>query len=47
MEDNLDKTANGNKKIPLEELEQDELLKRCKSYLALAQKAKQGRDGEI
>lgn len=46
MEDGMEKPTNGNKKVLLEELDQDELLKRCKSYLALAQKAKVARDGK-
>lgn len=45
MEDNTEKTSNGNKKPQLEELDRDELVKRCKSYLALAQRAKLARDG--
>ncbi|EFX90403.1 hypothetical protein DAPPUDRAFT_219999 [Daphnia pulex] len=44
MEESFEKTNNVNKKLPLEELDRDELLKRCKSYLALAQRAKQARD---
>ncbi len=46
MEESFEKSNNVNKKLPLEELDRDELLKRCKSYLALAQKAKQARDGK-
>jgi hypothetical protein len=46
MEESFEKTNNVNKKLPLEELDRDELLKRCKSYLALAQRAKQARDGK-
>ena len=45
MEESFEKPNNVNKK-PLEELDRDELLKRCKSYLALAQRAKQARDGK-
>lgn len=50
MEDGLDKPiTNGgshrNNKIPLEELDKEELIKRCKSYIALAQKAKSAKDG--
>ncbi|KZS15205.1 putative GRIP and coiled-coil domain-containing protein 2 [Daphnia magna] len=44
MEDSIGKPNNGNKKVALEELDRDELLKRCKSYLALAQRAKQAKD---
>ena len=36
-----------NRKIPLEELDKDELIKRCKHYLTLAQKAKTSKDGEF
>lgn len=45
MEDIIGKPDIGNKKL-LEDLDRDELLKRCKSYLALAQRAKQARDGK-
>uniref|UniRef100_A0A0P5CW96 GRIP and coiled-coil domain-containing protein n=1 Tax=Daphnia magna TaxID=35525 RepID=A0A0P5CW96_9CRUS len=44
MEDSIGKPNNGNKKVALEELDRDELLKRCKSYLTLAQRAKQAKD---
>lgn len=46
MEDSMEKPSNGSKKISLEELDQNELVKRCKSYLALAQRAKGARDGK-
>ncbi len=46
MEDSMEKPNNGNKKLPLEELDRDELVKRCKNYLALAQRAKVAKDGE-
>lgn len=45
MEDSIGKPNNGNKKVALEELDRDELLKRCKSYFALAQREKQAKDG--
>ncbi|KAI9555719.1 hypothetical protein GHT06_018234 [Daphnia sinensis] len=44
MEDSIGKPNNGNKKVALEDLDREELLKRCKSYLALAQRAKQAKD---
>jgi hypothetical protein len=47
MEESFEKPNGVNKKLPLEELDRDELLKRCKNYLALAQKAKQARDGKL
>ena len=47
MEESFEKPNGVNKKLPLEELDRDELLKRCKNYLALAQKAKQSRDGKL
>lgn len=42
----MEKPSNGNKKLPIEELDREELVKRCKSYLALAQRAKAAKDGE-
>ena len=47
MDSFSEKSTNGNvsKKIPLEELDKEELVKRCKNYLAIAQKAKAAKDG--
>lgn len=49
MENNVEKpNSNGSNrslKIPLEELEKDELVKRCKNFIAIAQKAKLAKDG--
>lgn len=41
-------STNGNlsKKIPLEALDKEELVRRCKNYLAIAQKAKAAKDGK-
>jgi len=48
MDSSSEKSTNGNvsKKTPLEELDKEELVKRCKNYLVIAQKAKAAKDGK-
>lgn len=43
----MDQSSEKSKKIPLEELDKEDLIKRCKNYLALAQKAKAAKDGKF
>lgn len=45
MEENGEVLTVSNKRISLEDLSKEDLIKRCKTYLVLAQKAKSARDG--
>lgn len=45
MEDNGGGLTVSNKRVILEDLSKEDLIKRCKNYLILAQKAKSARDG--
>ena len=45
MEENGEVLTVSNKKVTLEDLSKEDLIKRCKHYLVLAQKAKSARDG--